>query len=124
MNHDPIVVFFKSIDRLLSGRARFPRGRVGQEIVLEDGRRFTVFREVRLEPKPEQPAEPDGVFRVWFHTRMSPSGTILLSYLTLLGFLGLPGFRSKLWLLDEAIGDFGGIYEWDTVEDAANYEAS
>ena len=41
-----------------------------------------------------------------------------------LGPLGLPGFRSKLWLLDETTGDFGGIYEWDTVEDAANYEVS
>ena len=47
-----------------------------------------------------------------------------MSYATLFGFLGLPGFRSKLWLYNEATGEFGGIYEWDTVEDADNYDKS
>lgn len=47
-----------------------------------------------------------------------------LSYLTLFGFLGMPGFRSKLWLFNPETGEFGGIYEWDTVEDADNYDKS
>jgi hypothetical protein len=42
----------------------------------------------------------------------------------MLGFLGLPGFRSKLWLFDKTTGSFGGIYEWDTVQDAKNYNES
>jgi hypothetical protein len=28
-------------------------------------------------------------------------------------FVGLPGFRSKLWMVDPATGDFAGLYEWD-----------
>jgi hypothetical protein len=55
---------------------------------------------------------------------MSLSVTIRLSNLSKYGFLGLPGFRSKLWLVNQQSSDFGGIYEWDSVQDAYNYAAS
>ena len=120
----PLIVFPRSVFLLLSGRMQFPKDRIGKVITLENGQKYTVFREGMLKPKSNQPEKPDGVFRVWFHTRMSPKKTILLSRLTLFGFLGLPGFRSKLWLYDETSGDLGGIYEWDTVQDADNYDKS
>ena len=44
--------------------------------------------------------------------------------MTLVGFLGLPGFRSKLWLINNETNEFGGIYEWDSVEKAGNYDKS
>lgn len=106
MKPSPLAVLPKSIALLLSGRPRFPKDRVGAVLTTEDGRKYTIFREVLLDP--DRPREPQGVFRVWFHTRMSPRNTIRMSYLTILGFLGFPGFRSKLWLIDEATGDFGG----------------
>jgi hypothetical protein len=36
----------------------------------------------------------------------------------------LPGFRTKLWTVDENNGDFQGIYEWETLQDAENYAHS
>ncbi|MBM3940875.1 MAG: hypothetical protein FJ318_08345 [SAR202 cluster bacterium] len=33
-------------------------------------------------------------------------------------FVGLPGFRSKWWLVDVVTGDYAGLYQWDTVEQA------
>jgi hypothetical protein len=39
-------------------------------------------------------------------------------------FIGLPGFRSKLWMADVATGDCQGLYEWDTVQDAETYAHS
>lgn len=38
--------------------------------------------------------------------------------------MGFPGFRTKLWMMDEKTGDSQGIYEWDTAEDAENYAHS
>jgi len=36
-------------------------------------------------------------------------------------FVGLPGFRSKLWMVDPATGDFAGLYEWDDATTARAY---
>jgi hypothetical protein len=36
-------------------------------------------------------------------------------------FVGLPGFRSKLWMVDPATGDFAGLYEWNDAEGAVAY---
>ncbi len=36
----------------------------------------------------------------------------------------MPGFRSKLWLINDDTEEFGGIYQFDTVEDARQYQRS
>ena len=36
-------------------------------------------------------------------------------------FVGLPGFRSKLWMVDPETGDFAGLYEWDDAPTARAY---
>ena len=124
MKFNPLFVVGKSAVLLLTGRVQFPKERVGGTITREDGQTFTIFREATMKRKSNQPASPDGVFQVWFHTKMAAPKTIKMSCATLLGFLGLPGFRSKLWLYNETTGEFGGIYEWDTVQDADNYDKS
>ena len=124
MKFNPLFVIFRSIILLIGGRAQFPKEHVGTTITREEGQTFTVFREVVLKRRPNQPVLPDGIFQVWFHTNMPAPKTIKLSYAMVFGFLGLPGFRSKLWLYNESTGEFGGIYEWDTVEDADNYDKS
>lgn len=123
MKFNPIFVILKTIGLLLMGRVRFPKKQVGTTIVVE-GKEYTIFRQVVMKPKVTQPEVPEGVFRVWFSTKMSVSGAIRFSMLTLLGFIGLPGFRSKLWVVNKNTGEFGGIYEWDTVQDAYNYDKS
>jgi len=124
MKYNPLCVILKSIGLLVGGRAQFPKDRVGKTITTEDGQKYTVFREVVIKSKAGQPEVPGGFFRVWFHTRMALPNTIRLSYLTMFGFLGLLGFRSKVWLFNEASGEFGRIYDWDTVQDADNYDKS
>lgn len=124
MKLNPLFVIFKSIILLIGGRVQFPKDRVGATITREDGQTFTVFREVVMKRKSNQPVMPEGIFQVWFHTKMPAPRTVKISYAPLFGFLGLPGFHSKLWMYNEATGEFGGIYEWDTVEDANNYDKS
>jgi hypothetical protein len=36
-------------------------------------------------------------------------------------FVGVRGFRSKLWMVDPATGDFAGLYEWDDAVSARAY---
>ena len=39
-------------------------------------------------------------------------------------FVGLPGFRSKLWAVDPSTGECQGTYQWATAADAGNYAGS
>jgi len=55
---------------------------------------------------------------------MSPVVNKVFSLLPIPFFVGLPGFRWKLWLVDPVSGNFAAVYEWDTIEDAERYSKS
>jgi hypothetical protein len=119
---------FRSIINVIvyafSGRLHFPRGRVGKEIIL-DGERWVIFREAVVDAGKGQPQRPGAVFRPRFHVAgMSVRQNIVFSLLPMWLILGLPGFRSKLWLYSPETGDSSGYYEWDTLQDADNYSKS
>ncbi len=125
MSMNPLASFVKANLYLLDGHLRFPRNRVGQTLTMEDGCKFVIFRQAILSPRGIQLQKPGAVFRVRFHVaNMSPQQNVLFSLLPVPFIVGLPGFRSKLWMLNPANGDFQGIYEWETVQDAENYAHS
>lgn len=125
MRINPFLSLLKTLSYALTGRLHFPRKRIGEVIIMEDEQDFVIFRQVIVDPSQGQPEEPGATFRVRFHvTHMSARQNKLFSLLPIPFFAGLPGFRSKLWMLNEASGDFQGIYEWDSVEHAKNYANS
>ena len=78
-----------------------------------------------MDPSQDQPQNAGATFRVRFQVaHMSAKQNKLFSLLPIPFFIGLPGFRSKLWTLNEASGVSQGIYQWDTVQDATNYAHS
>lgn len=125
MKPNPLKSFFRANAYLLSGRLYFSRERVGEKILMEDKTKFTIFREAHLDPPGLKSNPPGARFVVRFHVEgMSPKVNKIFSLFTIPFFVGLKGFRSKLWLLDEMGGDWMGIYEWQTVEDAKSYSES
>jgi hypothetical protein len=109
---------------LAAGRLHFPRQRVGEAVYLE-GRKWIIFRQAVLDPDKGQPEKPGAVFRPIFHVAgMSVRQNIVYSLIPIPFYIGLPGFRSKLWMVNPESGDFSGYYEWDSVEDAENYSSS
>jgi len=125
MRFNPFLSLLKTLSYALTGRLHFPRKRIGEVITMEDEQDFVIFRQVIVDPSQDQPEEPGATFRVRFHVaHMSARQNKLFSLLPIPFFAGLPGFRSKLWMLNEASGDFQGIYEWDSVEHAKNYANS
>ena len=122
---NPLRSFIDANLALLAGRLRFPCEQVGETIPLPNGTRGRVFRQAIHAPGDGQPIQPGARFHVRFHLAgMAPRLNILFSLLPIPFFAGLPGFRGKLWLLDEASGDFHGLYEWQTVADAEAYAHS
>jgi hypothetical protein len=122
---NPFLSALRAVGYAWAGRVHFPRDEIGAVFTAEDGRRFTVFRHVVIDPRPGQPARPGAVLIPRFHVAgMSVSQNILFSWLPAPFFIGLPGFRSKRWLVDRRTGDFAGYYEWDTLRDAEDYGRS
>jgi hypothetical protein len=108
----------------ITGRVHFPRDRVGKEFML-DGEQWIIFREAVVDPGRGQPEKPGAIFVPRFHVAgMSLRQNIAFSLLPMLLILGLPGFRSKLWMYNPDNGDSAGYYQWDTIEDAENYGRS
>lgn len=126
MNTHPLFSFCRGVARILSGRFRLLQERVGGTVTAQNGVAFTVFRQGRFTPPgPGGESPPGARFTVRFHVKnMSPERNKRFSLLTIPFFVGMPGFRSKLWLVNEDVGDFMGIYEWQTERDARNYSTS
>ena len=122
---NPFHSFLKTIVYALGGRIHFPKDCIGEALAMEEGQEFVNFRQVIVDPNQDQPAKPGATFRVRFHVaHMSAKQNKLFLLLPIPLFVGLPGFRSKLWMLNETNGDFQGVYEWDTVQDAEKYAVS
>jgi len=122
---NPLLSFLKAHWYLLTGRLHFPRERIGEAFTLGDDQLFTIFRKVIIDPPKGQKAKTGALFRVRFRVSdMTPEQNKRFSILPIPFFIGLPGFRSKLWMLDHTTGESQGVYQWDTAGDARNYANS
>lgn len=122
---NPFHSLIRVIGYFLTGRLHFPKERLAEVLTLPTGQQYSIFRQVVVDPDPKQPKRPEALFRVQFHLEnMTPQQNKFFSIIPIPFFVGLPGFRSKLWTSDEETGDFQGIYEWDTMQDAKNYANS
>jgi hypothetical protein len=104
------------------------RDRLGAALRMTDGRTYVAFRETVKDPACWATGAPPAVLHPRFHLAVLPPGRRRLHALfrvvcivTTPFFVGLPGFRSKLWMVDPATGDFAGLYEWDDEATARAY---
>jgi hypothetical protein len=122
---NPLLSFFRTLLLAIAGRIHFPTGRIGETVDTENGHNFRVFRQVIIDPAGNQPAVPGAIFHVHFRiTSMTARQNKLFSLMPIPFIIGLPGFRSKLWIADDATGDCQGIYQWDSIAHAEKYAAS
>lgn len=82
-----------------------------------------------MTPLADGATDPGAVLIFEFHLRFMPEPVAPyavrafepLSVLTTPFFVGLPGFRTKLWCFDHDTGDYAGGYEWASAADAERY---
>lgn len=108
----------------MGGRVHFLKECVG---VVHQGRdeEFVVFRKVVLDRPEAQREIPGAVFTVRFQfARFSADVNKRLSLIPAPFIVAQPGFRSKTWMLGRDTGNFQGVYEWDSPQDAEAYWTS
>lgn len=118
----PPVCLLVAISLALRRRLRFRHRHVGSVLAMDDGRRFRVFRHMeRLETGDDAPSVL--VIRFRF-ARFSQQLNRLLSLLPIPVIGGFPGFRTKLWMVEEGTGFWQGVYEWESPEALDLYRQS
>lgn len=119
----PPYLLARAAKLIFSRRVHFPKNRIG-DIIKEDDE-FLIFRQVIVDPLPNQPIKPLANFKVCFHfANFSINTNKLLSLIPIPFIIAQPGFRSKTWIIGQKTGLFQGFYEWDTLEDAEKYWTS
>jgi hypothetical protein len=104
-------------------KIHFPQERIGLVITMEEGQEFTVFREVYVDG--ELSGDRPAVFRVRFLLAgMKAEDNLKFSWIPVPFFVGLSGFRAKLWTFNYQNHYFQGIYQWDSREYAEKYAKS
>ena len=113
---------------LASGRTRCHAEHVGQVLRMSDGRTYVPFRHTRKAKSGWSQTAPAAVLQPRFHlTALAPGRRHLHALFRVVCiattplFVGLRGFRSKLWMVNPATGDFAGLYEWDDADSARAY---
>ena len=113
---------------LVAGRTHCVSAHLGEPLRMSDGRTYTPFRHTVKDAAHRSTSQAPTVLQPRFHLRfMGPRRRRLHSLfrvvciVTTLFFVGLPGFRSKLWMVDPVTGDFAGLYEWDGGPNAGAY---
>lgn len=118
----PLSSLVSYVNFRIRGRVRFPRSRKGTVVETRWGN-YRVLKEIAVE-RPDENA-PEAIFMVRFHLiNMSPRLNAVFLNLPVPFYAGLPGFRGKLWMFNDATGDFQGLYEWSTPDDARAYAGS
>jgi hypothetical protein len=112
----------RSIGLIVRGRVKLRRSRLDEVLIMEDGERMRIFRQLRVRTEPGE--RPGGEFRVRFTTKMHPRLNQAFSWLPIILFIGMPGLVDKTWVVDDENGTFGGIYHWRSEEDARRYSRS
>jgi hypothetical protein len=114
----------------MAGEIRCVDDLLGDRLWMPDGRTYVPFRHTRKDEALWTPtAEPAVLHPRFALPGFRPSRTNLhrlfrvVCIVTTPFFVGLEGFRSKLWMVDPVNGDFAGLYEWDDVAGAAAYGA-
>ncbi|MFC1849402.1 hypothetical protein ACFL27_04250 [candidate division CSSED10-310 bacterium] len=109
--------------RLFLGQVHFPKTYVGKILAMADGKKFHVFRNLKVDPQ-KHPEKSAAVFKVRFKFSSLPPGVNKrLSLFPAPFLIARPGFLQKIWTFSED-GYFQGIYQWASREQAETYPDS
>jgi hypothetical protein len=122
MDNKMFEYIFKTLGYQMSGRLHTPKDQIGKTFTNPNGQEFIIFKQTLLDAVPGDVEKPEAMFRVQFRVpKISSFRDRLIISLKSPVFVALPGFRSKLWMVDEKNNTYQGVYEWSRLADAENY---
>ena len=115
---------FRFVRLLRSGNIRNPENRLGNLYQIDQGGTYRIFRETMRTP---DDSGSTGVLVVGFRLRLIGSNPAChwifqrVCLLTTPFWIGIRGFRVKLWMVEPGTKDYLGIYSWAGADHARRY---
>ena len=120
---NPVSLLARAVGLWLHGRVHLLEDQVGS--VVRDGEDYLIFRQIVVDTIDAPGKKPEAILKIRFRfARGSARVNKKLSLIPIPFIIGVPGFRSKLWMLGQETGQFQGVYEWDTRVAAEAYMRS
>lgn len=125
----PPVCILVSLAKLLTGRLRLSRLYVGNDIHMENGDGFRVFRNIiRMRYNMTRDlhwSDHSCVFAVTFKfARLSHRANKIASVIPMLVIAGYPGFQQKIYAVNPENGYWQGMYQWESPAHLEDYKKS
>jgi hypothetical protein len=122
--HNPFICFLFAIGNVLRGRIHFSKEYRGKTLRMDDGQAFTIFRHVSLDEGTSNSAAL-AVFIVRFKfAKLSQKANRITSLIPIPLIVGFPGFRDKIWMVNEETGYWQGVYQWESEKTIEDYQQS
>ena len=123
IQNNPMVCLLLSLVRLLSRRLKYSKEYVGTTLKMENGEKYHIFRHIRsVLPSHD---EQGSVFIVNFKfARLSQKVNRFVSQVPMLLITGFPGFRVKMYAVNQENGYWLGIYQWESKHALDAYKQS
>jgi len=121
----PFICLLVTVGNTLRGRIHFSQEYRGKAIRMDDGQQFTVFRHMVLDKSANHSATIPTVFIVRFtFAALSQQANRIASLIPIPLIAGFPGFREKIWMVNEHTGYWQGVYQWESEQAAEAYQHS
>jgi hypothetical protein len=109
---------------VLKGKIHFPEEYIGENLKMEDGQQFKVFRRLKVTTGKNNTGDST-VFKVRFKFKNLDIGiNKSLSLIPAPFLMGMEGFQEKFWTCHAKTGYFQGIYQWKSKKFAEKYPES
>ena len=120
---NPFVCLLLSLGKLLVGRLKYSKEYVGTTLKMENDEEYHIFRHIRAVSQSYD--EQGSVFIVNFKfARLSQSANRFVSQFPMLLITGFPGFRVKMYAVNQENGYWLGIYQWESKHALDAYKQS
>jgi hypothetical protein len=118
-----LTSIMRTIYHGVTGKLIFPKKYIGKPVEMEDGRKFTIFRHMKVKRKKMDSNGAIFIIRFKFKSSNHKSN-IRKSRIPIPMIAGSPGFRDKLWMIDWETGYWQGMYQFDNVAAIEQYKKS
>ena len=121
----PFICFLATLGNALRGRIHFSQEYIGKTLRMDDGQMFTIFRHVTLDVSKRNSEDTPAVFIVRFKfAKLSQKANRITSLIPIPLIVGFPGFRDKIWMVNEETGYWQGVYQWESEKAIEDYQQS